>query len=192
MIEINLLPQELRKKDPKFKVAVPKETLFLVGGLILAILLIVHIILISVLATKKIRYSSLNREWQKILPEKEKIDNLKQEQRKITEKIKSIDKLTRKGRISWAKKLNVISDVVPQGVWLRRIDFSAENLIIEGSSVSLKGEEVILVNRFTTALKNNADFYSNFENLEISTIMRRQIKNMEVADFILTTKLKEK
>jgi ABC-type xylose transport system substrate-binding protein len=144
------------------------------------------------LAAKKVKYLGLNIEWQKILPEKTKIDTLKSDRKEITEKIKSIDKLTKKGRMSWARKLNIISDVLPQGVWVRLINFSGKSLTIEGSSVSLRGEEVILVNKFASALKNNADFYSDFKNLEVGSIKRRQIKNIEVADFILTANFQEK
>jgi Tfp pilus assembly protein PilN len=192
MIEINLLPPELRKKEPKFKIAIPKETLYLFSGAIIFFLVLIHIILMVSLSIRKAKYANLKKQWQKILPEKKKIDILKQEHKNISNKIKSINRLTKKGRINWAKKLNIISDILPDGVWLRRIDFSEGELIIEGSSVSLKGEEVMLVNKFTSALKNNNDFYSDFKDLDIDSIKRRQIKNIEVADFILTAKLREK
>ncbi|MBM3247950.1 MAG: PilN domain-containing protein [Candidatus Omnitrophica bacterium] len=192
MIEINLLPQELRKKESNFKLPFPKENLILFGGAILVLLILIHLILMGALAAKKVKYLGLNMEWQKILPEKNKIDSLKGEQKEITEKIKSIDKLTKKGRISWAKKLNVISDVLPQGVWVRRVNFIGTALTIEGSSVSLRGEEVILVNKFASALKNSANFYSDFKDVEVGSIKRRQIKNIEVADFVLLATVKEK
>jgi Tfp pilus assembly protein PilN len=192
MIEINLLPPQLRKKEPAFKLAIPRETLYLVGGTVLAILIFIHIALIGVLTARSIRYTNLNRIWQNLVPDKEKIDALNKEQKKISERVNSIAKLTKKGRISWAKKLNILSDVMPQGVWLRRIEFTGSELIIEGSSVSLKGEEVILVNKFSSALKNDKDFYFDFKDMELDSIKQRQIKNMEVADFILDTKLKEK
>ena len=192
MIEVNLLPPELRKKEPKFKIAVPKETLYLVGGTIAAVLILIHAILIVSLIAKKVGYANLNRKWQQIKPEKSRIDGLKKEQKTISDKIKAIDKLTKKGRISWAKKLNIINDVLPQGVWLRRVEFTGTELKIDGSAVSLKGEEITLVNRFTSALKNNKDFYSDFQDMQIGSIKRRQIKNMEVADFVLTAKLKER
>jgi len=192
MIEVNLLPPELRKKEPIFKLAVPKETLYLVGGTIVVVLVLIHMILIGSLIVKRVKYSNLNRRWQDLQPDKKKIDGLKKEQKKVSDKIKAIGKLTKKGRISWAKKLNIISDSLPQGVWIRRIEFTGTELTIDGSAVSLKGEEVILVNRLTSALKNNKDFYSDFQDMEIGSIKRRQIKNIEVADFVLTSKLKEK
>jgi len=192
MIEINLLPPEARKKEQNFKLPIPKETLVLFGGAVIVLLVLIHLLLMGALAAKKVKYLGLNMEWQKILPEKTKIDTLKSDQKEITEKIKSIDKLTKKGRMSWARKLNIISDVLPQGVWVRLINFSGKSLTIEGSSVSLRGEEVILVNKFASALKNNADFYSDFKNLEVGSIKRRQIKNIEVADFILTANFQEK
>lgn len=192
MIGINLLPPELRKKEPSFKMPIPKEMLILFGGAAISVLVLIHLLLIGALAAKKVKYLGLNMEWQKILPEKNKIDALKNEQKEITEKIKSIEKLTKKGRISWAKKLNIVSDAVPQGVWIRLINFTGKELTIEGSSVSLRGEEVILVNKFASALKNNADFYSDFKDLEVSSIRRRQIKSAEVADFVLVATFREK
>ncbi|MFH1655608.1 MAG: PilN domain-containing protein [Candidatus Omnitrophota bacterium] len=192
MIEVNLLPPELRKKEPKFMLAIPKETLYFVGGVVIAILVLMHIILISNLIVKKAKNSNLNRKKQQILPYREKLDGIEDEQGRIYDKIRSIDKLTKKGRINWTRKLNIISDALPQGVWLRRIEFTGAELIIEGSSVSLKNQEVILINNFTTALKNNEDFSSDFQNIELGSIKRRPIKDIEVADFVLTTKLKEK
>ena len=192
MIEVNLLPPELRKRESRVTIPIPRESLYLVGGSVIIFLLLIHLILMGALATKKVKYLSLNMEWQKILPDKKKIDTLKEDQKTIIDKIRSIDKLTKKGRISWAKKLNILSDVVPQGVWLRRINFSGSELMIEGSSVSIKGEEVILVNKFASAIKNNVDFSSDFQDLEVSSIKRRQIKNIEVADFVLVALLKDK
>ncbi len=192
MIEINLLPPELRKKEANFKLPIPKETLVFFGGAVMAVLVLIHLFLMGALAAKKVKYLGLNMEWQKILPEKNKIDVLMSEQKEIAEKIKSIDKLTKKGRISWAKKLNIISDVLSQGVWVRLINFSGKELTIEGSSVSLRGEEVVLVNKFASALKNNAGFYSDFKDLEVSSIKRRQIKNIEVVDFALVATFREK
>ena len=191
MIEVNLIPPELRKKEQKFKIAVPKETLYLVGGAIAVVLILIHIILIGSLVVKKVKYSSLNKEWQKILPEKKRIDALKEDQKWISDKTKAVNRLTKEGRISWAKKLNMISDELPQGVWLRNVDFSGVDLIVEGSSVSTKGEEVVLIYKFTTALKNNSDFYSDFKDLEVGSITSRQIKSIEISDFILSAKLRE-
>lgn len=192
MIEVNLLPPELRKKGSKVKIPIPKESLYLVGGGVIFFLLLIHLILMGALATKNVKYMRLNLEWQNMLPNKKRIDTLKEDQKAIADKIRSIDKLTKKGRISWAKKLNIVSDVLPQGVWIRRINFSGSELMIEGSSVSLRGEEVILVNKFASALKNNVDFGLDFQDLEVNSIKRRQIKNIEVADFILIALLKEK
>ena len=188
MIELNLLPSELRKKESKFGFEISKETFRSVMITIIAIIVFIHIILIGSLFIKKVQFSRSTKEWQEILPQKNKIDALKNEYESVSDKTRAIDKLTKKGRISWAKKLNSLSDVLMQGVWLRRLDFSGSQLTLEGSSVSLKGEDVILVNRFTSKLKNNSDFYSNFKELEVESIKRRQIKNIEVADFILVIK----
>src|SRR3989338_1598537 len=105
MIEINLLPEHLRrKKKPQFlktdMLNLSKETIIgLFGGLIV-LLIFLHLILFIVTAAKYIQYRSLKKQWAKILPAKEEVDGVLNELRSLQNKLTSIEKVTTGKRIS--------------------------------------------------------------------------------------------
>lgn len=93
-------------------------------------------------------------------------------------------------RIIWAKKLNTISNQLPTGIWLNRIIITESLFSMEGSSVSLKSEEMKSINTFLENLKKEADFLADFQDLALKSIQRRSIKLIEVVDFIIAGILK--
>ena len=194
MIEINLLPEHLRrKKKPQFlktdMLNLSKETIIgLFGGLIV-LLIFLHLILFIVTAAKYIQYRSLKKQWAKILPAKEEVDGVLNELRSLQNKLTSIEKVTTGKRISWSSKLNDISDSIPRGLWLTKISLGAKIFLMEGSAISGKlGNDMASIGVFTTNLKTRKNFMNSLKNLEVGSIQRRQIKSTEVADFLITIK----
>lgn len=128
MIEINLLPQELRKKEPRFKSIEFGEfdikNLPLVNMAITAavILLSVHILLFAVGAYSKSRIADLRKRYDTILPQKQEAMNLKTQIDLMNKKVTAIDELMVK-RFSWARKLNELSDSVTPGIWLSSLEY---------------------------------------------------------------------
>jgi len=195
MIEINLLPERFRKKKKGLAISfpqLPREALILFIGGILCLLILIHILLVGVLIIQRVRLSSLNRGWQKIMPAKTQVDGVKEEIAKIENRLRSFDAATDPSkRIIWAKKLNQLSDFLPGGVWLTKLSFLNERFIIEGSAISKKGEEMVMVGKFTSALKDDPVFTRDFKDIELTSINRRLIKSVEVADFVITVILKD-
>jgi len=79
---------------------------------------------------------------------------------------------------------------LPRGIWLKKIALNDEMLFIEGSAISKEMTEIISINRFTSNLKANKDFIEHFTDLELGSIQRRKIKSVEIADFVITMKVK--
>lgn len=193
MIEINLLPLELRKKTKKvdFKVQIfSKVTLLQVFAVTMGSLFIIHLLLTAVLTLKAMSRARLDRQWQEIKPQKEQIDILKKDMQMMEDKLKTIQQLTTKSKIIWSEKLNIVSDVMPNGVWLRRIFLSGNNLEIEGSAASKRGEEMILVSRFVNNLKKDNRFYLDCQDIAVGSIQRRKIGHIELVDFVINVSLK--
>jgi hypothetical protein len=63
-------------------------------------------------------------------------------------------------------------------------------LFIEGSAISQNANEIASVSRLISELKGSDDFMADFTELELGSIQRRRIKNVEIADFVITMKLK--
>jgi len=194
MIEINLIPDSLRKKRkssllPFTALSVPREAIIgLVGGLIV-LLVLVHVLLQVLIFVKFAQHAHQKSQWDSILPEKKKLDVMLNDLRSLDGKLKAIEQITTGERLSWAIKLNDISDSLPKGIWLNKITLGEKVLLIDGSVVSREKGEIVSVGNFVTNLKRQKGFVQGLQNVEMGTIQKRKIKSVEVADFLITVKL---
>lgn len=128
MIEINLLPEELRKKEPKFKridlsgFDLKNIPVFKIVIISLSTLAVFHILLFTTGVFSKARLKSLTKKYNDILPKKKEADALKAQSIAINSKVRTIDELMVK-RFSWAKELNALSDSMTPGIWLSEFNY---------------------------------------------------------------------
>lgn len=195
MIDINLIPENLKKKRKSHMLPaalnIPQEAIIgLVGGLFV-LLLLVHVVLQLIIFVKFAQHARYKNRWEKLSPEKEKTDLIVSQLRSNQSKIKSIEEITTSKRVTWAQKLNDISDSIPRGVWLNKISVEDKVVVIEGSAVSkIKDEMISMVGLFAANLKEQKNFMMDLTNLEVGSIQRRKSQVAEVADFTITAKLK--
>ena len=196
MIEINLVPEHLRKKRNSQgltggDVKLPKETLIGLGGGVVALLLVLHILFQVFITTRFVQHRNYKSELDKIMPEKIKVDKILQELKALQAKAKNMDKITEGSNIVWSEKMQGISDNLTRGAWLNRITLENNALFIHGSSVSKDKAEMINVHKFTSSLKESEDFMKDFSNIELELIKSRKINVTQTADFIIKADLKE-
>ena len=194
MININLLPENLQKKKKGIgqslvSYGIPQEAVIgLVGGL--TALMVIAIILLQIaIFTKWAQRTALKKQWEALLPQKEVVDKVLTELRMFKNKIESIEKVTTGKRIFWSPKLNAISDSIPRGVWLNKVSLNDQVLLLDGSAVSKIQDEMISVGTFAANLKSQESFMESMDNLDVSSIQKRQIKSVEISDFLITVKL---
>lgn len=208
MIEINLLPKELRKR----KLELPNIFTHISFISVVAFILGIHLLLVIATTMKARKLDSYEKRWQEILPKKEEADKLKDELTEMRGKIDTVDSLVR-GRISWAKKLSDLSDAIIHGVWLNRLwlerkivlekaestksgeggagaDAAPKKVIVKtlhlnGSVIATGGEETAAIGRFIRGLKNNKGYFADFKEIEATSIQRSHLKDVEVMDFEL-------
>lgn len=202
MIEINLLPEELRVK---FKAKSPEQVnpkgiaggaspdqlfiyaiLALLGAFILA-----HLYFAVMIISKNGKLVALNQKWVKMEPQKKTFDEFNKEFSASSENI-GITRSLISQRILWAQKLNRLSLDLPAGVWFNEITINSKNITIKGSVISLEKEEVGLINKLLDNLKTDADFAKDFSGFELSNVQKRSIGGYDVADFVFTGVLKNK
>ncbi len=128
MIEINLLPEESKKKRRSSEIidvsAMSMPSLPLIGmaawaaGVILIIQLILFVIGFMTGAT----FKSLSLQYKDILPKKLETEKLKVRVDTTNKKVAAIDELMVK-RFSWEKKLNSLSDSMTPGIWLTELEY---------------------------------------------------------------------
>lgn len=192
MININLTPPHLKKKEKSHllgKVNIPLEVIIGCGGGLLVLLGVVHVLLLFVNIGKLAQHKGLQKQWETMRPSKENVDSVVSEMRSLQGKYKSIEEITDKMGVSWGQKLNILSDSLPRGVWLKKVALDEDVLYLEGSAIPKESSEIISIHHFTSKLKQNESFVEHFTDLELGSIQRRRIKSVEIADFVITMKV---
>jgi len=193
MIDINLVPTHLRKKKKKdlfgggFKL--PLEVVIGLGGGLLILLVFVHLVLLGINVSKLATHKKLKSSWEEISSDKEKVDVIISELRMLQRKQSAIKKLTEDKKVSWSRKMNILSKNLPKGVWLKKIAFNEDAFFVEGSAISRQNKEMIGVHKFTSNLKRDDSFLTDLTDLELGSIQMRKIKKVDVADFLITSRL---
>lgn len=193
MININLLPEELRPKIKRRKVRYKIEftyLLYLVPVLV-SIFIGLHIFLFAIGFLKSAQFNSLNRKWQDLEKQRELLKNFKMEFSILSKDNKLLQQLVR-NRISWSEKLNKLSAYLPADLWFRQLSVSSNNFKLEGSVVSLERKEMSSIKGYIDELKKDAGFFSDFNNIEVDSMSTRRIGGYDVVDFTLLGGLKEK
>ncbi|MFA5146054.1 MAG: PilN domain-containing protein [Candidatus Omnitrophota bacterium] len=146
MIEINLLPEELKKKKKEPQIQLEKIDLsklnfqnvpvikILIGTAALLVAVPVLLFLIGIYATSHI--SAMEKDYKKISPEKREVELLKSQVDTINKKVGSIDELMVK-RFSWARKLNDLADSMTPGIWLTELSYN-EKIVDRTVTIDLK------------------------------------------------------
>ena len=196
MIEINLLPLQLRKKRKGVNlvsrsILLPRETVIALVGGFLFFVLFIHAVLQFVIAIKFVQIKRYERQLTRIAPDKANADRVIQELRVLQAKVKSIEGVAEQRKILWAKKLNEISDALPRGVWLTRLTFQDGILIMQGSAVSKSKNEMSNVHAFTASLKSSPGFTQNLSNIELGLIKSRKVNTTQIADFTISADVQQ-
>lgn len=186
------MPEELKTNIKKGKkLGIRPEQLIHLIPLAFGILISVHIYLSAAGVIKHYRYNALDKKWKKLQPEREMLNNFKSQYDVLSSNTQAIQQLNSR-RLTWSEKLNKLSLDLPSGIWFNEILVSPAELVVKASVISLQKEELGLINKFIDNLKNDAGFFRDFNNLELSSIQRRLIGGYDIVDFILTGKLKSR
>ncbi len=197
MIEINLLPEELRNRVVKQVKPEPVrvdskpglQQLILLVPVIFILIFIAHIYLFFLGVIKVSHFNALNAKWERMLPERKSLEDFNNQQMLYSGSDREIQRFLNE-RVLWAQKLSRLSSVLPPGIWLKSMSVSGKVFQLQGKAVSLKKEEVVLIRSFIDDLKSRPNFINNFNSLELGAIQKEAIGSYEVADFTLTGSLK--
>lgn len=223
MIEINLLPEEVKKKRPSaktdvFAMSMPSFPIVSIAMWAAGVILLIQLALFAIGVMSGVTFKSLGLQYKGILPKKQETEKLKTQVDNMNKKVSVINELMVK-RFSWEKKLNSLSDAMTPGIWLTELEYNekladvlkpantdstkkiggqaAENvlskcLIISGAASSMGEEGTALIGRFIKSLKDDAEFYSDFSDIELGTIKREKMEDQEIMTFKITCFFKAK
>lgn len=204
MIEINLLPEELRKKEG---LKLPKLPIIPIAIAIVAVLVLVQALLLALIQARKATLNSLNNKFSSIALSSVEAEALKNKIDNLSGKVKMMETLSA-SRFIWSKKMNDVSDSMVSGIWLRSLYIEKEKmegatmpmampppqagqpgmppelpkaptpkafLILEGSALVQEGKEPGTVGKFVTALKENKSFFEDFDEIELRGVERKTV-----------------
>jgi Tfp pilus assembly protein PilN len=198
MVQINLLPGAAKRRR---RIEVKLQTGPVIYSLIPLVLIII-VVLAALGLRLKARQRDLSRfdkELASVKSNLEKLEKLNADKKEFLSKLEFIDR-SLKREIHWARNLNQLSSLIPMGIWLKRITLRSEreddldkyeNLEIEGSVISLQGEEMIqLIGGFMTALKKDEIFSEQFSQIKLVSSQRSKSGNIETMNFKLVCQFK--
>jgi Tfp pilus assembly protein PilN len=194
MIEINLLPQELKSKAKKTGVDYTYLT-FAACILIFAIVILLHLCLFLFTGIRSYQVGRINSKLHKLEPQREAVQDFKAGYDMAAQDAATVRQLAAQ-RIIWSEKLNKLSLNITYGIWFNEISVSPEgNFSLSGSVVSLETSKVgsiNLINKFIDNLKKDSGFFKDFDKLEPPSTKTRMVGEYDIRDFTLTGQLKIK
>ncbi len=207
MIEINLVPEEYRKRKRKKILVLPRGFAFFIGMWFFGLFIMFGILLNLNVESKRSKVEKLEKEWSLLQPKKVQLDTLKSEVSLLENELGSFKKVLYK-KFYWSEKLNKISDSLLDGVWLTEISIGAgeeaqgqvsselptraiRSLILSGSVFSKDADEENYVSEFIKNLKADKEFFKDFKDIELKSVQAKKIADKEVKDFVIVLSLKE-
>jgi len=187
MIEIDLLPQELKIKNAGPHMA-PVNLLYIVPA-IFGLLVVVHVYLAAATVISGYRFGVLSRKWKEVEPQRRIVDAANKEYAGLTQDAVFLKQMLNE-RQSWARKLNRLCLDLPSGIWLNELKLTGKDFTLKGSVFSLTHQEVGQINKFLDSLINDQDFFGGFSGLQLGPVQKASVASYEVADFTLNGKLK--
>ncbi|MFA4909176.1 MAG: hypothetical protein WC583_05930 [Candidatus Omnitrophota bacterium] len=191
MIEINLLPQELHKENRSpgegtaFTLSLRLLAAISAAGLLFVFFL--NVFFFFAITSKKAQLSVLEQKWEQMLPAMKEFEQKKKVLESFSRDSRTVAALSA-ARINWSDKLERLAVVVPPGVWFNALTCSDKGIILEASVFS-PGEEMELLNRFISGLKEDAVFSAAFFGIELGAVNRETAGGYEIMNFLVNAPL---
>ncbi len=203
MIELNLLPKELRRKRKKRKAAeLPKIPIFPITVGVLAALFVTYLVLMFLARSNRKLSVTLTTKWEQMQPQREKTDNIAKEINALDKRVEAMRKIS-KPELEWARLLGGLNQAVIANVWLSEFQMRTTrtgegrggqdipvSLDLTGYALGKSEIAMSTVGRFMESLKRSRDFSDYFEEIELQNIRNAMISGDEVMMFKLICRFK--
>lgn len=201
MVQINLLPPDAQKKK-KIKIESKAVQLgpiiFALAGVMVAIIVLWAVLGMRLNVRNK-KLVELDKELQSQKATLDRVDELRKEKEHLQRKTKFLQTELSQEML-WAELLNRLSDLKPEGIWLKKLSLRTrkegeltkyDRLDITGFAISSYGEEMIdVIGRFMSALKDDEVLAGQFAELKLISSKRNKKGKIETMDFALLYKFK--
>lgn len=198
MIELNLLPKELRKH----KRTVTRELPILPAAItIVIIVVLVQAVLLVSIHSKRARISGMERKWSEMGTNREIVDRIFGEINDLERRVE-VSKNIGEPAFDWAELMSGLNQAMIPQVWLSEFVPSFPKGKIEGeptimlnlTGYALGGGEVATstVAKFMNSLKTQKGFFKYFDEIELKNMSKMVLDGEDVMKFSITCRGKEK
>lgn len=183
MINIDLLPQENRKKKAGFEL--PDNSVLLICVALITGVICLDLLLWATLALKNLWFRRNSAVFDKLKNDAQTSQELKLKIDNFKENKEAVEKIT-SARLVWAGKLEKTGQYLSSGMWLTEMVFKDNKLSMKGDVISLRGEEVAPIKEFVNKLRSDPVFSGGFLRIELDSVVRKKIVSWEVMDFSIS------
>ena len=186
MLKINLLPESIRKTSLSPIEQLHRTPLMWIAA---GAMFFVAVFPLLPIAAHRRQLAQLNATIQALQPKKTEVDQIQRLLQQLQTQETAFRGLKR-GQKLWSKRLNILSNVTPEGIWFSDLTLDqGKGLVIQGSVVGQGGTEMVSVGRLVQDLKASPDFASAVKDIQIESIQRVQDHDIEIVKFTLTCAL---
>ncbi len=183
MLRVNLLPETARKTSLSHVEQLHRTPLmWLAGTLMVLVLLLVWV----PIPFRNAELKRLNDQIEVLQPKMAAVQQIQ----RFLQQLRTQEEVFRgmgKDQSLWAKRLNTLSRLTPDGVWFTELSLDdLKGLVIQGSAL-----EQLSVTRLVQDLKADLDFSAGMKEIQIESIKSMQDGEVEVVQFTLASSLKE-
>ena len=200
MIEINLIPPEMKKKPSQFSAIdfsgfdITSIPVLKISAVISVSLIVLQIIIFLAAVLLNAELGSANKKYDSISSEKEEADALKAKVADINKRSKAIDELV-VNRFSWAREMRLLSDSVTSGIWLSELSydevFSSGSrkttmpgaILISGYASGVGEKGTAMIGKFIKSLQDNKSFSSAMASVDLISTKSDKVDSQDVMGF---------
>lgn len=189
LLKVNLLPESARKLSLSPLEQFHRTPLMWIA---LASMVGFAVLLLIPLGLLQSQLRQLHSKIELLEPKKAEVDRLQHTLQMLRAQEGGFRSMRQGGGSLWSKRLNLLSNVTPDGIWFTELTLDpAKGLVIEGSAIGQGGSEMVNVGRLREDLKADKDFAAAIKDIQIESIKRIQDKDIEVVQFTLSCMLAE-
>ena len=188
MLKINLLPETARKAtlspiEQFHRTPLMWIALVVMGGL--------PLMLVIPLQMYRQQLQQLTVKVNTLEPQRAAVDQLQRTLQQLRDQEAAFRGMA-KGQGLWAKQLNSLSNLTPNGVWFTDLTLDqTKGLVIQGAAIGQADPEMANVTKLVRDLETDANFSSAVKDIQIESIKRVPEGDFEVVHFTLTCSLIE-
>ncbi|MGH7197809.1 MAG: PilN domain-containing protein [Candidatus Omnitrophota bacterium] len=208
MIEINLLPEDLQKKE-KRRFKLPEWERVKIYVIAVGIFVGLQFLVTAFGFYQKLEILAVRGQIAALKQENPALIAHKAETMAIEGRLKKIEILTTR-KFYWASLLSNLAQSITKGVWLRELSVreaqtgpsqslegegpganvsSGRQLRLLGSAIGA-GQETTFIGKYVKGLKENSRMMEWFDQVEVSNIYQRKARDHDVYDFELSCAFK--